>query len=88
MELLSMKVYYFNDEKVPVHIKVQSVPTGEGPTYNDNIKYNLLEPQEGRMFEMTVPEGSIPYIKRWENRIVLISYLPAESIPQLEKESV
>jgi hypothetical protein len=83
-----MKVYYFNDENRPLNIKVQPMPTGEVPMQDVNIEYHLLEPQKGQMFEFTAPEGSIPYIKRWNQFILLITYLPAEAIQSLEKGSV
>lgn len=58
-----MKIYYFNDT-----IKEQTVftETFHGP----GVK---LLPQTGKVFEVDMPEGYIPFIKVWATSIVLIS---------------
>jgi len=68
-----MKVYYMNDEKVPVTVQVNGKPKNT-PEW-DHIKYERFQPQEGRVIEFDAPEGSIPYIKRWETRQILITYI-------------
>jgi hypothetical protein len=86
MELL-MKIYYLNDEHKTVTIQVnhQLQPSPTNPYGEPKIEYFRLEPQQSKMFEIDAPEGAIPYVKRWENRIVLLSYLPAEALEQFQK---
>jgi hypothetical protein len=69
-----MKVYYFNDEKIPITIQVNSCSSKGYST-----DYVRLKPLEGKVIEFDAPEGSIPYIKRWETRQILVSYLRADS---------
>ena len=66
-----MKIYYVNDESVPVTIRLI------GPAPECVNTYTTLRPQEGRMFEFDAPEGAVPYVKRWNNNIVLLSYIDA-----------
>lgn len=72
-----MKVYYFNDENVPVKIQVNNWQ--RDPMKWDHIEYEVIPAQSGRILEVDAPEGSIPYLKRWETRQVLLTYLPANS---------
>jgi hypothetical protein len=76
-----MKIYYFNDEKQPVTIQVngQLRPPSINKYGDPQIEYFTLKPLEARVFEVDAPEGAIPYVKRWENRFVLLSYLQADS---------
>jgi hypothetical protein len=69
-----MKIYYLNDESAPVVIRL----LGKAPNYHDN-EYVTLQPQEGRVFEIEAPPDSIPYVKRWDNRMILLSYMPAQT---------
>ena len=65
-----MKIYYFNDEKEPVMIRL----IGALPDCTNT--YVELQPMQGRTFEIVdAPEGSIPFVKRWSTRIVLLSYI-------------
>ena len=75
-----MKVYYFNDESTDLIVRVQDM-------VNNTYGY-ILHPQRGQLFEFVAPDGSIPFIKKWNNSILLITYLPAESVAQFEKENV
>ena len=59
-----MTVYYFNDEKLPITVKVQD-------TYSD--VFSTLNPQEGKFFHLSLPEGSKLFVKKWTN-MVMISY--------------
>jgi hypothetical protein len=63
-----MKVYYFNDELYSVKIRVISKD-------GDN-ELRDLAPQESGLFEVHVPEESVLFVKRWDNRIVLLSHIP------------
>jgi hypothetical protein len=76
-----MKIYYFNDEKQPVTIQVngQLRPSATNKYGDPQIEYFTLKPLEARVFDVDAPEGSIPYVKRWESRMVLLSYLQADS---------
>lgn len=66
-----MKIYYFNDESVSVVIRL----LGKAPNYENT--YITLQPQEGRMFEIESREDQIPFVKRWDNRTILLSSMDA-----------
>lgn len=71
-----MKIYYLNDENSPVTIRLI------GPAPDCTNTYVQLQPQEGRTFEIEAPPGSIPFVKRWDNRTILLSYMQAPSSDQ------
>jgi hypothetical protein len=83
-----MEIYYLNDEKTPITIQVngQPKPHPEMPYGEANNEFFTLQPAEGRLFYVDAPEGSIPYVKRWTSpHLVLLTYLPAESIDQFRR---
>ena len=67
-----MDIYYFNDETRSVTVQWQS---------NGGTFYDVLKPQEGRLFSLQVPEGAIPWIKKWDYAVVLLSYCMPENLP-------
>lgn len=69
-----MKIYYLNDESKPVMIRL----IGKAPNYHENT-YVTLQPQEGRLFEIESTEGQVPFVKRWDNRTILLSSMDAPS---------
>lgn len=71
-----MKIFYLNDETAPVTIRL----LGRAPDYKNT--YVTLQPQEGQTFEIDAPAGSIPFVKRWDNRTILLSYTQAPSSDQ------
>lgn len=85
MELV-MNIYYVNDEYEPVIVRVQHhfVFDPNNPLAEPKHEYITLQPQESRLFQYSAPEGSIPYVKRWENRIVLLSYLTPEALEHIQ----
>lgn len=64
-----MNIYYLNDESETVTIMLVS----KDPKVNNT--YSELKPQEGKMFTFDAPENSIPFVKRWNNRMILLSYM-------------
>ena len=76
-----MKVYYVNDESIAVSIRVL------GKDMNES--FTLLLPQEGKIFEFEAPTDAVPYIKRWNNNMILISYADAsvaKSVADFDKD--
>lgn len=73
-----MKIFYLNDETAPITIHL----LGSAPDYTNT--YVQLQPQEGRTFEIQAPAGSIPFVKRWDNRTVLLSYMQEKSTDRNE----
>lgn len=68
-----MKVYYLNDEKNPILVRILDLtydPNGDNPDHG----YYCLNPAEGRSFDISMPDGSQIFIKKWPN-MVMISYL-------------
>lgn len=84
-----MKLYYFNDEKSTVTVQVngQLRPSEFNPYGEPSIEFFTLQPQEARTFFIDAPEGSIPYVKRWENRMVLLSYVDLQFAERNRSES-
>jgi hypothetical protein len=80
-----MKVYYLNDESQPVLIQVngQLRPSDVNPYGEPSVEYFTLQPREARVFEIDAPENSIPYVKRWETRKVLLTYISCDALPQV-----
>lgn len=80
-----MEIYYMNDENQPVNIQVvgQLKPSATNPYGEPSIDNFTLQPLESKVFLIDAPEGAIAYVKRWENRIVLLSYLPASHLEQI-----
>jgi hypothetical protein len=84
MELLEgkMKIYYFNDKKEPVIVRVvhQDRPSEINPSGTLNINYYQLSPQEGKLFDVDAPDNTIPFLKTWD-RQVLLSYIQEANLP-------
>lgn len=66
-----MKVYYLNDE--PHEITVRILDTRFDPYTGKGDIYVNLQPAEGRLFEVYLPEDSVLWVKKWV-RAVMISY--------------
>mgnify|MGYP003334334978 CR=1 FL=1 len=74
-----MKIYYLNDESAPITIRL----IGALPECKNT--YVQLQPQEGRTFEIAgAKPDSIPFVKRWDNRTVLLSYMDSPKSDQTE----
>lgn len=84
-----MKIYYLNDEHEPVLVRVNHQFTFDpaNPFAQPKHDYVHLAPAESRVFDIDAPEGSIPFVKRWERRVVLLSYILPEALKQLEEPS-
>lgn len=64
-----MNIYYLNDESTSVTIRLIARDVDATNIFVE------LKPQEGRIFTIDAPEGSIPFVKRWDNRTILLSYM-------------
>ena len=67
-----MKIVYFNDRSIPAHVRVD-VRTGGA--------YSLAPFTYG-VYEIDLPPNSIPYIKVWENNMVLIDWIDPSTLNQ------
>ena len=76
-----MKIYYNNDEHKTVTIRVISEP--KNIMDQDFIRYETFKANEARVIELDAPEGSIPYVKRWESGQILVTYLRVEHVAEL-----
>lgn len=78
-----MKIYYMNDRNMVIIVQVngQVRPSPTNPYGEPLIENFKLKPQEGRLFEVDAPEGSIPWVKVWETGTVLLSYVNPEELP-------
>jgi len=59
-----MKVFYLNDSQCKQQVF----------TVDLNSRPVLLIPADGKLFEFDAPEGSVPFVKVWNTR-VLISFV-------------
>ena len=57
-----MKVFYLNDERKPVDVFIG----GLGSHY-----VCTLQAAEGKVFDVPVPEGSILWVKKWPDYVML-----------------
>lgn len=71
-----MKVYYFNDETAPVTVDVNHKSMmNEYGIYKFKMEEKIvLQPRQGQVFEIDAPVGSIPFVKKWDHR-VMITYI-------------
>jgi hypothetical protein len=70
---MGMQLYYFNDEKQPLNVRVRK--TGGEPW---EYSYTMIMPQQGRLFTFDAPENTVPFVKRWSDWTVMISYIPSD----------
>ena len=75
-----MKLFYLNDE--PNEISVKIMDTRYNPSTGDGDYFFRLKPAEGQLFEVLLPDNSIPYIKKWKG-IVMISYILVPNLADL-----
>lgn len=70
-----MKVFYLNDETSDVKVFVNTL-------MNEPI---TIKPQQGKMFYLSpAPKDAVPFIKRWDRSVILISYMTAEAAESLD----
>lgn len=74
-----MNIYYLNDEKREVTVRV--LDTAYDPITGTGDSFTKLAPCEGRMFTVHLPAGAIPYIKKWP-ALIMISYVYPADLPQ------
>lgn len=72
-ELNYIYIYYLNDERASVLVQINHsfFFDPNDPAKQPNIEYVTLEACEGRLFKIEAPQGSIPYVKKWPNKILL-----------------
>lgn len=71
-----------NDENIPVVVQVNAQPNPDPTRFDEHITYETLQPMDGKVFEFAAPEGSIPYVKKWNRRNqVLLSYMASTDLP-------
>lgn len=80
-----MQIYYMNDEKKEIVVQVngQLKPSPRNTYGEPTIEYFKLQPTESKVFFVDAPEGSIPYVKKWEN-VVLLTYLPVDVLDAVQ----
>ena len=69
-----MKMCYFNDEKNKITVKVLD-------TQGD--AYYTLEPARMGVYEVDMPEDSVPFIKKWMG-MVMLSYTKSDNLDALK----
>lgn len=70
-----MKIFYFNDEDRIITVQLNT---------SDITGYETLQPHTGKLFTIDAPEGAIPWIKKWNYPVVLLSSCMPESLPPTE----
>lgn len=80
-ELNYIYIYYMNDEQKPITVQINHLFWFDpnNPTKQPDVEYITLEACEARLFKIEAPENSIPYVKKWQNK-VLLTYLRLEQV--------
>lgn len=74
MDVRYIDIYYLNDETREVTIQLNS---------SEGTFYEKLKPQEGRLFTIKANcKDPVPWIKKWDYPVVLLSYCSRSSLPQ------
>lgn len=81
---MKTKVCVNNDRRIPMNLQVQSYQPAIPGEWRDNSTYHKLGLGEARVFEIEIPEGSIPYIKIWETGQALLSWYPDKEMKDEE----
>lgn len=69
-----------NDQKIPVTVRV--IDTSYNPDNPEAQYKGILQPTEGRVFNVGVPYDANLYVKTWDG-VVLLSYMSSESLAAL-----
>lgn len=77
-----MRVYYLNDQKKPVSIRV--IDISYNPSNPDAQYRGILQPTEGKSFDVLIPEGASLFVKAWDGQ-VLLSYIDRATLASLEQ---
>ena len=72
-ELYYLYIYYLNDEQKPVTVQLNHYFffNPNDPFKQPKIEYFKLDSCEAKVFKIECPEGSIPYVKKWPNQVLL-----------------
>jgi len=80
-----MKVYYMNDERQPITVRVMDARYD--PTTGKGDSFTVLQPAEAREFEVVLPPNSVLWVKKWPT-MVMLSYheqtAPQPDVPPAE----
>jgi len=75
-----MQLYYLNDERKEIIVKVMD---DTWDVSGDNGKhYYRMAPAEGRVFDISCPPGSVLYVKKWPE-LVMLTYIDPAVLAQL-----
>lgn len=77
-----MKVYYFNDERAPMRVRILDVNYDAATATGDS--WATLAPASGQIFDVALPEGAALYVKKWPG-MVMISYISQAGLAQFEE---
>jgi hypothetical protein len=79
-----MKIYYLNDEQMPMHVAIKDDEFYAALNNGEDLSrwHVTLQSCESRVFDLVCPPGSIPYVKKWP-QMVMISYIDPAVAAQL-----
>lgn len=71
-----LHIFYMNDEQRVISVQVNHsfFFDPNDPFKQPKIEYFKLQPAEAKVFKIEAPEGSIPYVKKWQNHVLLSYY--------------
>ncbi len=75
-----MKLYYFNDERNPVRVRIMD-SRFDPVTFTGDFYFDL-GPAQGCTYEVFVPEDAILYVKKWPG-LVMLSTMDVSSLEHL-----
>ena len=83
-----MQIYYMNDENKDMLVRVMD--SRYDPATATGDIYVKLKPSEGYLFDLHLPEGQVPWVKKWENMVLIsgidVAALPLSSQAQQQQE--
>jgi hypothetical protein len=78
-----MKLYYLNDERREMTVRI--LDARYDPTTGQGDVYVKLASCEGRLLDVQIPAGHVPYVKKWPN-MVMISYIDPAVLTQSDEQ--
>ena len=82
-----MKIYYFNDTQDVMTVRVNHQFTFDpaNPEIEPRMDCFSLAPQSGQVYDIDAPADSIPYVKVWSLRnVVLLTYMTLQSLELIQ----
>ena len=68
---MKTKIAIFNDRKIEMQVRIMD----KGKYDHNYHEFDTLKPASMGIFEIEIPDDSIPYFKVWENNVAFLSFI-------------